>query len=187
MSPPQRTMNGAPRQSEGREAQESWWSGDGSPDSFAPRDPEAQAGLDVKPPKGERGGAATKASTRSNGSKLWRVEPQEGIDGRNLRVPVSERTRRGNKALKQAGSLSLSSGEVGRAGKRQEGMGSERSTDRGEGKPLKGEAHGCSGTLVVPGGPVVEIAKGVTKPRTRYAVAEGFAAGKRIRRFETVS
>jgi hypothetical protein len=102
-------------------------------------------------------------------------------------VPVSERTRRGNKALKQAGSLSLSSGEAGRARKRQEGTGSERSTDRGEGKPLKGEAHGCSGALVVPGGPVVEIAKGVTKPRTWYAVAKGFVAGKRIRRFETVS
>jgi hypothetical protein len=83
MSPPRGTMNGAPRQSEGREAQESWGSGDGSPDSFAPRDPEVQADLDVKPPKGERGGAATKASTRSNGSTLWRVEPQEGIDGRN--------------------------------------------------------------------------------------------------------
>jgi len=34
-------------------------------------------------------------------------------------------------------------------------MGSERSTDRVEGKPLKGEAHGCSGVLVTPGGLVV--------------------------------
>jgi len=66
-------------------------------------------------------------------------------------------------------------------------MGSERSTDRGEGKPLKGEAQGRSGTLVVSGGPVVEVAQGVAKPRTRHAVAKGFAAGKRIRRFETVS
>jgi hypothetical protein len=66
-------------------------------------------------------------------------------------------------------------------------MGSERSTDRGEGKPLKGEAHGRSDALVASGGPVVEIAKGVTKPRTWYAVAKGFVAGKRIRRFETVS
>jgi hypothetical protein len=39
--------------------------------------------LDVKPPEGERGGAATKASARSDGSRLWRVEPQEGIDGRD--------------------------------------------------------------------------------------------------------
>jgi hypothetical protein len=66
-------------------------------------------------------------------------------------------------------------------------MGSERSTDRGEGKPLKGEAHGRSDALVASGGPVVEIAKGVTKPRTWYAVAKGFAAGERIRWFENVS
>jgi hypothetical protein len=66
-------------------------------------------------------------------------------------------------------------------------MGPERGTDRDEGKPLKGEAHGRSGALVAPGGPVVYVAKGVTKPRTWYAVAEGSAAGQRIRRSETVS
>jgi hypothetical protein len=66
-------------------------------------------------------------------------------------------------------------------------MGSERSTDRGEGKPLKSEAHGRSGALVASGGPVVDVAKGVAKPRTRYVAAKGFVADTRIRRFETVS
>ena len=56
----------------------------------------------MKPPKGERGGAAMKASARLDRSMLWKDEPQEGIDGRNLRVPVSARTRRGSKALKAA-------------------------------------------------------------------------------------
>ena len=66
-------------------------------------------------------------------------------------------------------------------------MGSERGTDRNEGKPLKGEAQGCSDALVASGGPVVYVAKGVAKPRTWHAVAEGSAAGKRIRRFDIVS
>jgi hypothetical protein len=66
-------------------------------------------------------------------------------------------------------------------------MGPERGTDRNEGKSLKGEAHGRSGALVAPGGPVVEVAKGVVKPRTRHASAEGSVGGKRICRSETVS
>ena len=52
---------------------------------------------------------------------------------------------------------------------------------------MKGEAQGRSEALVASGGPVVYVAKGVAKPRTWHAVAEGSAAGKRIRRFETVS
>jgi len=43
-----------------------------------------------------------------------------------------------------------------------------------EEKSLKGEAHGRSDASAS-GGPVVDIAKGVAKPRTRYAVAEGSA------------
>ena len=80
-------MYGAPRPSEGRETQESWWSGDGPTHPCVPQYPEAQASLDVKPPEGERGGAAMKASARSDGSKLWRVETQEGIDGWDPRDP----------------------------------------------------------------------------------------------------
>ena len=69
--------------SEGKEAHGSWRSGDGSPDSFVLQHPVAQAGLDVKPPEGERGGAAIKACARSNESRLRRVETQEGIGGWN--------------------------------------------------------------------------------------------------------
>jgi hypothetical protein len=39
--------------------------------------------LDVKPLEDEGGGAVIKTSARSNGSMLWRVESQEGIDGWN--------------------------------------------------------------------------------------------------------
>jgi hypothetical protein len=55
MSPPRGATNGAPRPPEGRQAQESWWPGDGSAASFAPQYPEAQAGLDVKPSQGREG------------------------------------------------------------------------------------------------------------------------------------
>lgn len=70
MSPPRGATNGAPRLSKGRQPHKSWGSGDGSSHSFAPQYPEAQAGLDVKPSKGERGGAANKARARTNESKL---------------------------------------------------------------------------------------------------------------------
>jgi len=43
-----------------------------------------------------------------------------------------------------------------------------------EEKSLKGEAHGRSDASAS-GGPVVDVAKGVAKPRTRYAAAEGSA------------
>jgi hypothetical protein len=102
-------------------------------------------------------------------------------------VPATARTRYGNKALKPATSRSLPSGEAQGGWQRQEGTGPERGADRSEGKPLKGEAHGRSGALVAPGGLVVNVAQGVTKPRTRHAVVEGSTAGKRIRRPETVS
>lgn len=69
--------------SEGRESYESRRSGDGPFHSFTPQYPEAQAGLNVKPSEGERGGAAMKASARLDGSTLWKDEPQEGIDGRS--------------------------------------------------------------------------------------------------------
>jgi len=134
MSPPQGTTNGAPRQSEGRETQESWWSGDGSLDSFAPRDPEAQAGLDVKPPEGERGGAATKASTRSNGSRLWRVKPQEGIDGRNPRgsgVSTDSSRERGPEAGRFAFAF-LRGGGARSATARGHGLREEHRSRRGE-------------------------------------------------------
>jgi hypothetical protein len=75
---------------------------------------------------------------------------------------------------------------VARGGQRQEGTGPERGTDRGEGKPLKGEAQGCSDALDASGGPVVDVAKGVTKPRTRYAAAKAIAVGQRIHRLEIV-
>jgi hypothetical protein len=65
-------------------------------------------------------------------------------------------------------------------------MGSERSTDRVEEKSLKGEAHGRSSVKAL-GGLVVETVKGVPKPRTRHAVAEGSAADERVRQFEIVS
>ena len=71
------------KQSEGREPQESWLSGDGRTDSSAPQYPEARAGLNVKPPEGVRGGATTKVSARSDVRMLWRDEAQEGIDGRD--------------------------------------------------------------------------------------------------------
>jgi hypothetical protein len=91
------------------------------------------------------------------------------------------------KALKPVLQLAQPSGEARAAGNDRRATGPERGTDRDEGKSLKGEAHGRSGTLDVPGGPVVEVAKGVVKPRTRHASAEGSAGGKRIRRPETVS
>ena len=59
-------------------------------------------------------------------------------------------------------------------------MGPERGTDRVEEKSLKGEAHGRSGAQA-PGGPVVDVAQGVFKPRTRHAVVEGSAADERVR------
>jgi hypothetical protein len=83
MSQPRGAANGAPRSSKGREPHESWRSGDGSSDSFALQYPEVRADLNVKPPWDEGGGAAIKASVRSNGSMLWRGESQEGIDGRD--------------------------------------------------------------------------------------------------------
>jgi len=94
---------------------------------------------------------------------------------------VTARTRRGNEALKAARSRASPSGRVWRGRQRQEGMGSERSTDRDEGNTLKGEAHGRSGVLDTPAGRVVDTAKGVIKPRTWYAAAEGSAVGKRVR------
>jgi hypothetical protein len=112
MSQPRGAANGAPCRSEGMKPQESWWSGDGPSHLFAPQYPEAQAGLDVKPQKGERGGAAIKVSARTNGRMLWRDQTQEGIDGRNPRVPVAVRTRCGNKALKPARLWSPTSGKA---------------------------------------------------------------------------
>jgi len=60
-------------------------------------------------------------------------------------------------------------------------MAPEKGTDRDEGKSLKGEAHGRSDALDASVGAVEAVAKGVIKPRTRYAAAKGFAVGKRIR------
>jgi len=54
-----------------------------------------------------------------------------------------------------------------------------------EEKSLKGEAHGRSDAKAS-GGPVVDVAQGVAKPRTRYAVAEGSAV-ERICRLGIVS
>jgi hypothetical protein len=68
---------------EGTESYERRRSGDGSFHLSTPRYPVTRAGLNVKPSKGERGGAATKASARLGRSRLWKEEPQEGIDGRN--------------------------------------------------------------------------------------------------------
>jgi hypothetical protein len=41
--------------------------------------------------------------------------------------------------------------------------------------------------LRAPGGSVVYVAKGVAKPRTRHAAAEGFVAFMRVRRSGIVS
>jgi len=49
------------RPPEGEQPHESWGSGNGPFDLFDSRDPETQAGMDVTPPKGGRGGFATKA------------------------------------------------------------------------------------------------------------------------------
>jgi len=123
--------------------------------------------LDVKSPEDEGGGATIKVSARSNGSTLWRGEPQEGIDGRNhlwfrRRTDSSrEQGLEGDHVVRAA-----LRGGADATGKRQEGMGPERGTDRDEGKPLKGEAQGRSDALDASGGPVVYVAKGVTKPRT---------------------
>jgi len=76
--------------SEGDEAQESRRSGDGSNPSCALEDPEARAGRNVKPPEGERGGAANKAGAKAHGCMLWRDETQEGNSGRDPRVPVQQ-------------------------------------------------------------------------------------------------
>jgi hypothetical protein len=91
------------------------------------------------------------------------------------------------KALKPTMQCALPSGEARRCRERQEGTGPERGTDRDEGNSLKGEAQGCSGALDASAGPVVEVAQGVVKPRTRHASAEGSVGGKRICRSETVS
>jgi hypothetical protein len=128
-----------------------------------------------------------KASARSNGRKLWKDEPQEGIDGRNPR---------------DSGVSTNSSREQGPEGGHAvpvppRGVVVRRATSGGqwaprgapiaiEEKPLKGEAHGRSGAQA-PGGPVVDVAQGVPKPRTRHAVAEGSATDERVRRLDTVS
>ena len=128
-----------------------------------------------------------KASARSNGRTLWKEEPQEGIDGRNPRD--SGASTNSSREQGPEGGRAVPApprGGCGPAGNVRRVMGPERGTDRGEEKPLKGEAHGRSGAQA-PGGPVVDVAQGVPKPRTRHAVAEGSAADERVRRLETVS
>jgi len=115
-----------------------------------------------------------KASARSNGSMLWKEEPQEGIDGRDLRISVTARTRRETKALKPASRAGPPSGGQAKAGNGRREWAPRGAPIAIEEKPLKGEAHGRSGAQA-PGGPVVDVARGVAKPRTRYAAAEGSA------------
>jgi hypothetical protein len=101
-------------------------------------------------------------------------------------VPVTERTRRGNETLKTAAPCRVSprggDGPVGNVRRVWAPRGVPTAVEE---KTLKGEAQGRSGAQA-PGGPVVDVAKGVAKPRTWYAAAEGSAVG-RIRRSKTVS
>lgn len=93
------TTDGVPRSPRGQEPHESWRSGNGSSDLTVPRDPEAQAGRNVDPLEGERGG--TRNESRCRGGE------EQALEGRNPRRPRrpgsqgpgAERTRHGNKAL----------------------------------------------------------------------------------------
>jgi hypothetical protein len=81
-------------------------------------------------------------------------------------IPVAERTRRRIKALKPVTmDCAAPSGGAWDVGQRPEGMDPERGTDCGEGKTLKGKAHGRSDAYAS-GGPEVRAAKEVSKPRT---------------------
>jgi hypothetical protein len=66
MSPLPGTVNGVLRRSQGAKPQESRQSRKGPADSSGPRSPEAQAGRDVIPLKGERAGIVT-TSDRPDG------------------------------------------------------------------------------------------------------------------------
>jgi hypothetical protein len=91
-------------------------------------------------------------------------------------VPVAARTRRENKTLKSAASRRVSPrGDVGPVGNARRVWAPRGVPIAVEEKSLKGEAHGRSDAKAS-GGPVVDVAQGVAKPRTRYAVAEGSAA-----------
>jgi hypothetical protein len=72
-----------------------------------------------------------------------------------------------------AGPTSLRGG-AGKAGNTRKARAPRGAPIAIEEKSLKGEAQGRSDTKVS-GGPVVDIAQGVAKPRTRYAAAEGSA------------
>jgi len=93
------------RRSKGNKPHESWGSGDGSSTSLASRDPVAQMERDVTPSKGMRGEPRDQSVVRfKRVQALERRKPKKGstaglVGGLPPDITVSERTRRGIKAL----------------------------------------------------------------------------------------
>jgi len=115
--PASRSGERSAESSKGKEPQESWRFGDGSSHAFELQYPEALAGLDVKPPKGEGGGAVNQS-----GRQVEREQALEGQTPRRARRPeplvvsASARTRHGMKALKSAGRTRSPPGRLSAAG-----------------------------------------------------------------------
>jgi hypothetical protein len=144
-------------------------------DPSDPRSPEVQAGRDVIPPKDERAGIVT----TSDGPGGW----GEGSGGAKPRkastvgvslagTPATARTRHGNEALEAAAPVPPPSGGSGWSATSggqglREGYSSCARGTPWRAKPMDAPAPSA------PGGPVVEVAKGVAKPRTWLAVTEG--------------
>ena len=112
----------------------------GHADPFTPRSPEAQAGRDVTPPKGERAGLVTTSEDP--------VEWGESSEGENPRKasttgwlrPTGDCTDSPREESLEGGcGARLSSRRVGPR-QRQEGRGSERSTHRVRGEGLGGRS-----------------------------------------------
>ena len=123
---------------------------------------------------------------------LWRGEPQEGIDGRDLLVLATARTRRGNEALKatwpgrrKPSAPLLIGGASRRANVTKAGA--------PRGAPITTRGTPCrenpmdAPALRAPVGMVVYVAKGVAKPRTWHAAGGGAPAGQRVCHPEIVS
>jgi hypothetical protein len=147
------------------------------------RNPEAQAGDDVFPPKGERVGIVTTSDGPSGwgecsgGEKPRKAStagfPRESGDCTNS--PRAQRPEGGPAFFASPRGCGVRPGNVKRA---QAPRGVRRAVEE---NALKGEAQERSGAYAS-AGPVVDVAKGVAKPRTRHAAAEGSVATKRIRR-----
>jgi hypothetical protein len=127
-------------------------------------------------PRGKRAPGRTRASSgRSN--------PRKGSTAGTPRGSGGSTNSSREKGLEGGHAVSLPLGGADAVGNVRKARAPRGAPIAVEEKPLKGEAHGRSGAQA-PGGPVVEVARGVSKPRTRYASAEG-SADERIHWFGT--